>query len=246
MADLMEYRNLKYENKHFAYILIIIDCFTKYIWAKPIKKKDGPSCANALNDVFQDFTEWPNSLITDQGNEFYNQQVQTILKRYGIHHYSIKSKMKASIAERAIRTIKGRLHKCLVKNKTRKWIDYIDQIIENYNSTPHRAIKMAPKDVNKFNQDEVFATLYPDINAVAAPRLKIGNIVRIKIEKEIFEKGFTQNWSTKLYQVIDVRQRAGVVWYKIADLDGKRIDGIKYYYELNKVADNSKSLRTDE
>jgi len=97
--------------------------------------------------------------------------------------------------------------------------------------------------VNESNRKEVFASLFPDIDSVATPRLKIGNIVRIKIEKDLFEKGFTRNWSTDLYKIIDIRQRAGIVWYKIADHEGKRQEGIKYYFELNKVSDDSESLR---
>ena len=221
----------------------MIDCFTKFIWARPMKNKDKTTTANCLNDIFQDFTAWPNSLITDQGLEFYNDKAKSIYERYGIHHYSIKTPLKASIAERANRTIKERLEKCMVKNKSKKWIDFLDQVVKGYNSTPHSSIKMAPKDVNESNRKQVFASLFPDINDVTSPRLKIGNIVRVKLKKEIFDKGYKQNWSTELYRIIDVRQRAGVVWYKIGDLEGNRQEGIKYFYELNKVSDDFESLR---
>jgi hypothetical protein len=243
MADLIDYHKISFHNKGFNWILLVIDCFTKFIWAVPLKKKDGPKCANGLNDIFQDFTEWPNTLITDEGNEFYNKDVRKILERYGIHHYSIKTKMKASIAERAIRTLKSKIHKCLVKNNSKSWIDVLQKITEGYNSTYHSSIKMEPKSVNESNRKEVFASLFPDIDSVVTPRLKIGNIVRVKIKKELFEKGFTRSWSTELYKIIDIRQRAGIVWYKIADLEGKRQEGIKYYFELNKVSDDSESLR---
>ncbi|CAG5103484.1 Oidioi.mRNA.OKI2018_I69.chr1.g792.t1.cds [Oikopleura dioica] len=132
----------------------------------------------------------------------------------------------------------------MMKRKHKKWEDILEDVTANYNATPHSAIKMAPEDVNQSNRDSVFATLYPDIDKKATPRLKIGNIVRLKLEKSLFDKGYAQNWSTELYQILDVRQRAGIVWYKVGDLDGKRVDGIKYYYELNKVADDFESLRT--
>ncbi|CBY08178.1 unnamed protein product [Oikopleura dioica] len=234
MADLIDYQKDSYHNKGFNWVLLIIDCFTKFVWTVPLKKKDGPKCANGLNDIFQEFTEWPNSLITDEGKEFYNKDVRKILERYGIHHYSIKTKMKASIAERAIRTLKSKIHKCLVKNNSKSWIEFLQKITAGYNGTYHSSIKMEPKSVNESNRKEVFASLFPEIDNVVTPRLKIGNIVRVKINKELFEKGFTRNWTTELYKIIDIRQRAGIVWYKIADLE----DYVTSAYQMEGYYDN--------
>ena len=38
-ADLVDMKNIKYHNGHFTFILMVIDCFSKYGWAVPIKKK---------------------------------------------------------------------------------------------------------------------------------------------------------------------------------------------------------------
>ncbi|CAG5091477.1 Oidioi.mRNA.OKI2018_I69.PAR.g13067.t1.cds [Oikopleura dioica] len=243
MGDLIVYKGYKFSNRHNVYILLIIDCFSRFVWTRPLKTKGKIDVANALNDIFQDLPEWPNSLITDEGLEFYNSNVKKILDRYGLHHYSIKTKMKASIAERAIQTIKKRLQLYMKTNKTKNWIDALPQIIKGYNSTPHRSIGMAPSQVTQENRARVFANLYPDIDLKVKPRLKIGNVVRKKIKKDIFEKGYTENWSEEIYVVADIRQRAGIVWYKIADEEGKRQPGIKYYFELNYVCEDIESLR---
>ena len=52
---------------------------------------------------------------------------------YGINHYSIptKTKWKASHAERVIRTLKSRLQKYFVTNKTSKWVDIIRKIVQD-------------------------------------------------------------------------------------------------------------------
>ena len=84
---------------------------------------------------------------------------------YGINHYSIptKTKWKASHAERVIRTLKSRLQKYFVTNKTSKWLDIIRKIVQDYNATPHSSHGLPPQDVDHANRDEVYKKLYPSI-----------------------------------------------------------------------------------
>ena len=35
-----------------------------------------------------------------------------------------------------------------------------------------------------------------------------------------------QNWSTEIYTISDVIQKAGVVWYKLKNSQGEKVDGI--------------------
>ena len=237
MGDLIEYQrnDFKYANGGHKFILVLIDVFTKKAYACPVKKKNKFDMAVAMQSILDKLDHFPNTLITDEGLEFYNKNVQQVLDKYAIHHYSIKTKMKASVVERFIRTLKSRLEKYFFKNKTKRWIDVLPEFIKNYNETPHRTIGMTPNEVTDSNADKVFSKMFPDIELTAKPRLKKGAIVRKLKEKTIFEKGYKQTWSDQLYKVIQVRQAAGRVWYIIADMNGNRQSGIKYYWELNLV-----------
>ena len=68
-ADLIQYTNKGYPhvNNGFRYILLVIDCFTKMIYAKPLRKKDKFCTSTAFANIFDDFDEYPNSIITDDG-----------------------------------------------------------------------------------------------------------------------------------------------------------------------------------
>ena len=147
------------------------------------------------------------------------------------------------VAERAIRTIKTRLQKYFTEKNTKKWIDVLDDFVDNYNHTPHRSIKMAPQAVSHENRDQVFNTLYPNIDVKVKPRLKIGDKCRILLEKEIFEKGYTKNWSNEIYEIINIYQKSGIVWYRIQDQFGNPIHKRKYYWELNLVQHVSNSSK---
>jgi L-rhamnose mutarotase len=197
---------------------------------------------NCFQEIFDDLQVYPNTVITDEGKEFYNKHVRSVFDAFGIHHYSIKTKMKASMAERVIRTIKTRIEKYFYHNKTKKWIDIIDHIVKNYNDTPHSSIKIAPSKVTDSNIKTIFRNLYPDLETHTKPKLKIGNIVRLLLDKKTFDKGYAQNWTEDLYRVTDIRQRAGATWYKVSTLEGLPVFGSKYFWELNIVADDSQSL----
>ena len=241
MGDLIEYQSSDYQyaNDGNKFILVLIDIFTKKAYARPVRRKNKFEVSKAMESILNGLEHFPNTLITDEGLEFYNRNVEEVLDKFGIHHYSIKTKMKASVVERFIRTLKSRLEKYFVENNTKRWVDILAQMIQNYNNTPHRSIGMTPNQVSDENADEVFKQLFPDIHLVAKPRLKVNDLVRILKEKAIFEKGYTQNWSNELYRVVKVKQAAGRVWYEIEDLHKNKVAGIKYYWELNFVRHDS-------
>ena len=237
MGDLIEYQSndYKYANGGHKFILVLIDIFTKKAYARPVKRKNKFDMSLALESILVELDHQPNTLITDEGLEFYNKNVEEVLDKFAIHHYSIKTKMKASIVERFIRTLKSRLEKYFIKNRTKRWIDVLDQLLDNYNNTPHRTIGMSPNKVTDDNANKVFNKMFPDIQLQAKPRLHIGDEVRKITEKTIFEKGYKQSWSTETYRISDVKQSAGRVWYIISDMNGNRQPGIKYYWQLNLV-----------
>ena len=159
---------------------------------------------------------------------------------YGINHYSTptQTRWKASFAERVIRTIKSRLQKYFVQNKTKKWIDVIRNVVADYNATPHSAHGLPPQDVTAKNRNDVYKKLYPNIGLKTVCKLQVGDRVRKIIEKTLFEKGYQANWSEEIYVIDQQFQSNLVCWYKIKSLNGEIVPGIWYYYQLNLVARN--------
>ena len=242
-ADLIEYSqsSFTYANKGYRFILVVIDCFSKMLYAQPVKRKSAEYMADAIDLIFKQFDFFPNSLITDRGLEFYNSKVQAVLLKYGINHYSMKTKTpwKTPMAERVIRTIKTRLERYFHEKKTKNWIDVIQDVVKNYNHTPHRIIGMAPDQVTSENSKEVYKKMFGDVDLKVLPRLSVGDKVRILLEKNLFDKGYKQNWSEEIFIITKVLQKAGIVWYKLSHLDGKPLESIRYYYQLNLVSKNA-------
>ena len=240
MADLIEYPADKYNNNGYCFILVLIDCFTKMLYAAPMKRKSKEWCADAFESILRKMDRFPINMVTDGGLEFFNSNVQDVFQNYGINHYRTptSTKWKASVVERAIRTIKSRLEKYFEFSKKRKWINVIDQVIQNINQTPHSSHGFSPQDVNDENRNDVYKKLYPNKKLSIVCRLKIGDRVRKIREKAIFEKGYKPNWTEEIFSIRDVRQSNQVCWYKLETLAGEKISGIWYYYQLNLVSTN--------
>lgn len=98
-ADLVEMIPYATVNKNYKYLLTVIDCFSKYAWALPIKSKTGVDVTNAMHNILSQ-GRCPKNLQTDDGKEFFNSNFQNLMKRKSINHYSTYSVMKASICER--------------------------------------------------------------------------------------------------------------------------------------------------
>jgi transposase InsO family protein len=94
-ADLVEMIPYSRENNGYNYLLTVIDIFSKYAWARPIKRKSGDDVTAAMKSIFQD-GRIPKTLHTDRGKEFYNSTFESLMKKCDINLYSTYSNLKAS------------------------------------------------------------------------------------------------------------------------------------------------------
>ena len=61
--------------------------------------------------------------------------------------YSTLNGGKSVVAERFIRTLKDKIYKCMTSIPKNVYIDKLDDIVNEYNNTYNRAIKMKSIDV---------------------------------------------------------------------------------------------------
>ena len=79
------------------------------------------------------------------------------------------------------------MFKYLSANNTRKYVDVLDLLVEQYNNTIHSAIKMAPKEASRKNENKVWRNLYQEFGGkTLAPKFSIGDNVRIATKEKLF------------------------------------------------------------
>ena len=233
-ADLVDMQSLSKANSGFKYILMIIDVFSKYGWAVPLRTKTGPEVAQALGKVM--IKQKPAMLWTDKGKEFYNKYVEQLLAEKSVKIYSTENDEKASVVERWNRTIKTKMWKYFTANNTEKYIDILDSLIDKYNNTKHRSIGTTPSLARQpAASQDVYKNLYEKKTDERRqkPSLQIGDQVRISKKKKTFEKGFTPNWTEELFYIDSIKDTKPPT-YTIKDLRGEPIKGSFYEKELQR------------
>ena len=95
----------------------------------------------------------PNKIWVDQGSDFYN-SLQKIVKRNDISMYSAHNGGKSVVAERFIITLENNIYKHMTAISKNVYFDVLDDIVDKYNNTYHKTIKMKPIDVkdNSFTE----------------------------------------------------------------------------------------------
>lgn len=237
-ADLIDMQTYSNVNKKYRFILVVIDGFSKYGWAYPLKSKTKTEVAKVFENLLQK-NRVPCNLQTDLGTEFYNNTFSNLMKKYNINHYSTFSTMKASIAERFIRTLKSKLYKAFSMKGNYTWIDStLNNAITDYNNTIHRTIGCKPIEINKSNSRALllrYASQLSNYKVRKNSNLHINDFVRISKHKSCFEKGYTPNWSTEIFKVIKV-QKTLPVTYLVEDMRKQPILGSFYREELQKTS----------
>ena len=202
LADMIDYKISN--NKGFRYIFIIVDNFSNYLWAIPLKNRYSQTITNEFSNILSKSKRKPLKIESDRGTEFYNSFFQNFLKSESIHHYSRYTDKGPSIAERVIRTIRNLLKKPVFLAGNADWISELPSVVKQYNNTIHHSIKMTPIQASeKVNEKSVFSNLRDD-RVKRQPKFKLGDLVRTADIKKVFSKGDSTNYSYKLYKITEV------------------------------------------
>ena len=126
----------------------------------------------------------------------YNNSFKEFLKIDNTEVYSPYNEGKSVVPERFIRTLKNKIFKHMTAISKNVYFDVLDNIVNKYNNTVQRTIKMKPVDVI----DDSYAEYNEDSNK-EDPKFKVGDHVRISKYKNVFAKGYTPNWSEKVFVV---------------------------------------------
>lgn len=243
VTDLADMNILSRFNKQYKWFCVLQDLFSqKIITIFALKSKKSEEVAENFKKIFE--KNKPEKILSDKGGEF-SGKCLSVYKQFNIKHVQTKDvTQKAATVERLISVIKTRLYRIMNVEKNWVWINKLDSVIESYNNSFHRILKMSPNKAANFeNQSVVF---HNTVNAVENSRLnkkipkfkyKLGQIVRILKDQSVFAKGFTGNYSNMLYQIYKREMKPGAVpMYLIRELLSKEeVDGAFYTEELKPV-----------
>src|SRR5271167_420662 len=100
---MIEFHNV---NDGYRYLLTVIDLFSRYAWARPLKTKSAQDVTLAFRSVLSQDRRKPEKVQSDDGREFRNAPFQLMLTNNGIRFFTISSAYgRTAVVERFNRTL---------------------------------------------------------------------------------------------------------------------------------------------
>jgi hypothetical protein len=225
--DLLIMEREKTRNRGYAYGLVIIDIYSRYLWVLPMKRKFAVNARDVFKTWYKETVPSELKKIwrikSDNGKEFLGAFKKYVESLKIPHRYIEVGDHNANAhVERVNQTIRKRILDFWIVNQNLNWIDHIQEIVKDYNNTKHSGIKETPYNV-----------LINGVTPYRAPRrdvpdLKVGENVRFQLERKRFDKASsTISWSKDVYPVEE--KRGGL--YKL-----KGREKLYSRYELRKSA----------
>jgi hypothetical protein len=157
----------RYGNRH---ILVIIDCFTRFVELYPTQSTEMEPTRNIFIQHFGRYGV-PEQILSDNGSQFRNGMVPTTIKLTGIQHeFALSySKEENAMVERAnkevVRHIKNMMYEAKSDDEWSLYVPFVQRII---NTTPHSILGVPPAQLMFGNSAQLERSIiYPPTDGVA-------------------------------------------------------------------------------
>ena len=127
-------------NRGVKYLLVAVDCLSRYLRVESLKTKYATETAEAFKKMIKH--KQPKKVWVDDGTEFLG-AFKDLCNKRGIHLYSTFSEKKSAFAERNIRSLKNLKYRYLEEKWTYSYLDKLDSFVKTINSRVNRTIKLA-------------------------------------------------------------------------------------------------------
>ena len=175
--DLIDYSKLYKDNKHFKYILVIIDIFTKFVYLFPLKHKGtSQDERNTINDIPMLLNKLflsgdvPDTLHSDQGTEFRNRSVNDVCVEFGVRQIfgNAYSPQTQGFVENKNKQIKALINSYFIKYGKPTWYYILDRIAYTINNSKHFVTGYTPMQLHRGRDVNKAFTIRPSPDVVSA------------------------------------------------------------------------------
>lgn len=221
------------DNDDYRYILSVVDCLSKFAYLRKIKRKTGQNVSEAFEDIFQKSRRTPKKIVTDQGVEFLNKDVQGLLARKNIEHRIAVDVRKSSIVERFNQTILNIINRKITLESSKSFISNLKDIERAYNNSYHQTIKTTPFLARTKSDSTLMKTVYGNTSRKTIRfKFEVGQLCRIsRSAKSIGPHAYEGTYSFEIYKILQCIPM-DVPTYRIVDLNDNEIIGLFIEPEL--------------
>ena len=201
MADLADLT--AQPSKEYQYVLVVLNVFSKQLWARALKSKIPGTVTDAFREILQNESA-PTRLDTDSGAEF--------LEEKDIWHVVKDPQDTNALAplDRATQTLKQAMFRRVVGDEDSDWAGNLQKTVDGYNETVHSGLQgRTPEEVE--DDRELQFSLRRENAEAAAHTSKVihhrdqqlldkGGF-RVRDPKRTFERSFQPRYGDEVHQV---------------------------------------------
>jgi transposase InsO family protein len=236
------------------YVVAVVDVFSKRAWAYALRNKQPKTVLAAVRAVLLEHR--PRTIQTDNGGEFMGAFRTFVTGPLGARHVTSlpHSPWSNGAVERFNRTLKSLLARYKLRHPRSTWLDGLDAVMHNYNTTLHAATGTTPEEGAAAKGDAV-RDIASRLRSRAAKllssgpqlvRFREGDVVRVSLLTESAERALGQfrkragvNWSSELFRVARVHRGREGLRHDSYQLKrhprGGAVEGRYYSHELQAV-----------
>ena len=199
----------------FKYILVIIECSTRFIITEPLKTKESKEVCKAILNRWLPIFGIPAKILSDQGTEFQNSLFKQLCNCLMIkHNFCPVDQHSGNIAERPLRDLNAYL-KMIGQENFRMWSTFLPIFGMAYNSHVHNSLGTSPYRAltgrNMLLPVEL-CTVSTDPNH---PKIPIERIINMIINDIFLAKGKALQTTQNRYKHHDILKQNVLVWLYI-------------------------------
>lgn len=249
-VDLMDMNLTSKDNAGYAYALVCVDCFSRFIYAKLIHKKNIPELKRAFQELFSEGMPVPERIWSDEESAMWSNELNDYFESLGIK--LIMTGGHSAPAELGIKRIKKILYLHMYTKDSPRWYTILDETVKKCNENILSTTKMSPIEMLKpENHDHVRELMKANYKLTLREKdfknkLNVGDKVLITRDKGTFEKGFDPNWQQEVFTIRYKRIVDGLPIFYLSGEDGEDIESGWYSHELmrapQELRSNNKSL----
>ena len=132
-----------------ADLVDLVDVFSRYAFCRPIRQKHKefmvPAMTRILEEHMKRFGKYLETMQFDEGKEFYNVGVLSLLKDKEITWFSTRITSKqAMLVERFNKSLKEVMWKHFDHEGDKRWVDVLSLLVDNVNHKKNSSIGMPP------------------------------------------------------------------------------------------------------